>query len=370
MRRKTHQFRAIVTTTLTSLFIISSVFGQSPEKMSYQAVIRNTNGELVKNTTIGIQVSILQGGVSGTVVYAETQKPVTNANGLVTLVIGDGNVVSGNLGSINWGNGPYFIKTETDPSGGSNYTITGTSQLLSVPFALHATTAESLTNPQEETDPKFSAWDKSTGITVTESQVTDLKHFTSAEETDPKYAADSASIKSGVRSWNSSLAKTIDTADTTRWGKVYTETDPEFSAWDKSTGITISQDQITGFEPFTTADETDPLFRSSTAKGITPADTSRWNNKSSFSGSYQDLTNKPTALSNFTNDLGYQLSSEDGDTSPDNEIQTLYYNVAAKKIGLTEGGTVHIPIQGYLRLVQQVLTGTISGPTKHTHIVP
>ncbi|EFK96717.1 Legionella vir region protein, partial [sediment metagenome] len=110
--------------------------------MSYQAVIRNSSNALVVSKVIGMKISILQGSTAGTAVYVETQTPTSNANGLVTLEIGGGTVVSGNLASIDWANGPYFIKTETDPTGGTSYTITGTSQLLSVPYALHAKTAE------------------------------------------------------------------------------------------------------------------------------------------------------------------------------------------------------------------------------------
>jgi hypothetical protein len=73
------------------------------------------------------------------------QTPTSNANGLVSLEIGGGTVVSGNMATINWANGPYFIKTETDPTGGSSYTITGTSQLLSAPYALYAKTSGSST---------------------------------------------------------------------------------------------------------------------------------------------------------------------------------------------------------------------------------
>lgn len=85
-----------------------------------------------------MKISILQGTESGTAVYVETQTSTTNSNGLVSLVIGSGTVQNGNLADIDWANGPYFIKTETDPEGGNNYTILGTSQLLSVPFALYA----------------------------------------------------------------------------------------------------------------------------------------------------------------------------------------------------------------------------------------
>ena len=129
----------------TSLFIGSLAFAQAPEKMSYQAVVRNTTNNLVVSQSVGMQISILQGSSTGTAVYVETQTPTSNANGLVSLEIGGGTVVSGNMATINWANGPYFIKTETDPTGGSSYTITGTSQLLSAPYALYAKTSGSST---------------------------------------------------------------------------------------------------------------------------------------------------------------------------------------------------------------------------------
>lgn len=91
--------------------------------------------------TVGIKISILQGSANGSEVYAETHLPLTNAYGLATLEIGGGSLVGGNFANINWANGPFFVKTETDPNGGSNYTITNTSQLLSVPYALYAASA-------------------------------------------------------------------------------------------------------------------------------------------------------------------------------------------------------------------------------------
>ena len=130
----------------TLLLLVVSVLSvvtmaQSPESMSYQAVVRNSASELLVNTTIGMQVSILQGSSTGSVVYAETQLPVTNANALISIEIGTGNTTSGTFATIDWSNGPFFIKTEVDPDGGTNYTITGTSQLLSVPYALYANKA-------------------------------------------------------------------------------------------------------------------------------------------------------------------------------------------------------------------------------------
>jgi hypothetical protein len=120
------------------LLVATDVFAQAPQKMTYQAVIRNSSSVLITSTMVGMQLSILQGSVNGTPVYVETQIPTTNANGLASLEIGNGVVVLGNFSTINWANGPYFIKSETDPTGGNNYTITGAKELLSVPYALFA----------------------------------------------------------------------------------------------------------------------------------------------------------------------------------------------------------------------------------------
>jgi uncharacterized protein (TIGR02145 family) len=136
--------RRVFTALVLLLSIITCGFAQAPQKMSYQCVVRNSSGTLVTNQSVGIKISILQGSTSGNVVYQETYNPnpQTNANGLVTVEIGGGVPLSGTFSTIDWASGTYFLKTETDPTGGTNYTISGTSQLLSVPYALHAKTAE------------------------------------------------------------------------------------------------------------------------------------------------------------------------------------------------------------------------------------
>lgn len=138
--------------TFSSFFLLTvCLFAQAPQKISYQALVRDANSVLVSNQLVGIRISIRQNSASGTIVYAETQTRTSNINGLVTLEIGSGNVLTGSISGINWANGPYFLQTETDPTGGTNYTISGTAQLLSVPYALHAGKAESA----NETDPLF-----------------------------------------------------------------------------------------------------------------------------------------------------------------------------------------------------------------------
>jgi len=125
------------------LFWISVSAQNPPQKISFQAVVRNSSNTLLSNTAVGMRISIVQGTVSGTVVYREifSPNPSTNINGLVTVEVGAGIPQVGAFSEINWDNGPYFIKTETDPVGGTNYTISGTTQLLSVPYALYAAQA-------------------------------------------------------------------------------------------------------------------------------------------------------------------------------------------------------------------------------------
>jgi hypothetical protein len=122
---------------LSAVIFSIAVFAQSPKKMTYQAIVRNASSELVTNQQVGIQISILKGSANGVPVYVETLSPETNANGLISLEFGGG----AGFDTINWADRPYFLQTKTDPSGGTNYSISGTSQLLSVPYALYAETS-------------------------------------------------------------------------------------------------------------------------------------------------------------------------------------------------------------------------------------
>ena len=119
---------------------VTATFAQAPQKFTYQAVVRNESNTLVRGT-VGVRITILQGGADGTIVYQETHTAVTNVNGLMTLQVGGGTVLNGDFASIDWANGPYFLKTETDPTGGTYYIIESVQQLLSVPYALYAGSA-------------------------------------------------------------------------------------------------------------------------------------------------------------------------------------------------------------------------------------
>jgi len=203
-----------VNTIIAAILLSLNIFAQSPEKISYQAVIRNSENSLVKNNQVGMQISILQNAANGNAVYVETQIPTTNSNGLVSIEIGTGNSIY-DFSIIDWSEGTYFIKTETDIEGGTNYTITGVSQLLSVPFALYAKEAGNVPS------------------------------------------VDGLATQQALEDSVNTLRIAI----------------PDVSSY-------IST-------------ETDPVFNTSIAKGISTADTAAWHNKSNFSGNYDDLSNKP-----------------------------------------------------------------------------
>ncbi len=221
-------------------------YSQSPNLISYQTVIRNGNNELVSNTTIGVRISILGGPEANVLVYQEEHTVKTNINGLAYLTIGNGKILNGLITSIDWSKGPYFIKSETDPTGGKNYTIVVLSQMLSVPYAIYSSTAERITGTLPEKDPLF----------------------------------------------NGSIAKGITSTDTSYWNKKLNTSDTS----------RMLANYLKKSEAITTGGvETDPVFNGSIAKGITSTDTSYWNKKLNTSDTSGMLANYRTSLNQKLN---------------------------------------------------------------------
>ncbi|MFH2142663.1 MAG: collagen-like protein, partial [Bacteroidota bacterium] len=130
------------------LFVMISIvsFTQSPQSFKYQSVIRDGSGLVIPNQLVSMRIGILEGSISGPVVYQEEHSVTTNDFGLVNLEIGNGNVVSGDFSLITWGSNSYFIKIELDENGGTTYQPMGVSQLLSVPYAMFADKAGNVNN--------------------------------------------------------------------------------------------------------------------------------------------------------------------------------------------------------------------------------
>lgn len=225
---------------LTGWLLCSVVNSKSPDKISYQAVVRNEANQLVVSQPVGVRLSILKGSVNGMLVYSERQQPVTNPNGLFSLVIGDdtAQLIMGSLTEIEWSEGPYFILSEIDPSGGFNYSLSGTSQLLSVPYALYASEAESLTGELEETDPKF---ENSPASMITDADIEKIAHI------------------SGTNTGDQEISHLVDFQSLGDSLAILRNQIPDTADWLKS--------------------ETDPTFGASVAAAITMADTILWNNK-------------------------------------------------------------------------------------------
>ena len=255
----------------------SSVYAQVPQKTSYQAVIRDQDNKLVTDAPVGIQLSILQGGENGATVFEESFTVNTNSNGLISIEIGTGFAEFGEFGAIDWANGPYFLKSEVDPNGGFNYTIAGTHEILSVPYALHAVTADSIAGLQQLVD---SLVQKYPAVTILTS---DIENWNSKADSvsgneaafegwdknaaddfngnyndlinTPKNLSNFNNDQGFISSendpvFNNSVAAGITSADTALWNTEANENDPLFTAWDKSSGISITQSQITDMATF------------------------------------------------------------------------------------------------------------------------
>lgn len=260
-------------TLLAIVLLTATVWAQVPQSFKYQAVARDVNGNAVTGQAVGLQISILSGSIDGEAVYVETFAPTTNDFGLINLEIGKGTVVSGDFASISWSSNVYFIKVEMDISGGTAYEEFGTSQLLSVPYALHAKTAANTFsgnyNDLEGAPANVSAF------------TNDIGYLTSVTETDPAFTSSQAvNIKAGDITNLENLSG-INSGDQDISGiAINTQAIQDTALQIRSDFPDVSE--------FIT-DEADPLYAASIVAGITGTDTSNWNHKLDSYTETQDL---------------------------------------------------------------------------------
>jgi len=262
---------------LALLIFEISLLGQAPEAFKYQAIIRDNLGRAKSNVSITIKVEIIQGNINGSVVYSESNNLVTNSFGLINIDIGSQSL--GDFDAIDWGRGPFFIKINVDG------VEIGTTELLSVPYALYAKKSES-TN---EKDPIFSS---SIANSINENDTTrwnaksdfdgKYEHLSGAPSNVSEFINDAGYLTSDAKNQNiTNLANPIDNKDAVN--KYYVDS-------------------------LRILNERDPIFSSSIANGINEKDTARWNAKSDFDGKYEHLSGTPTNVSDFINDAGYLTS--------------------------------------------------------------
>jgi hypothetical protein len=142
-----------------ALMCCTTLFAQSPQKINYQGVARNASGAELVSTAIGLRLSVRQNSPSGTIIYRETQSTATNDFGLFNVQLGNGTPVTGTLSAVNWASGTYYLQVEMDANGSSNYVDMGTSQMVSVPYSMHAASAASISGLSGTTNyiPKFTS---------------------------------------------------------------------------------------------------------------------------------------------------------------------------------------------------------------------
>ncbi len=220
------------------LLLGSAALGQAPASFTYQAVLRNADGSIIANQPATVVIDILQGNAEGTSVFTETHSVTTSSQGIINLTVGS----IEDLSALDWSAGQHFVRVTV------NGVVLGVVQLLSVPYALHANTAEAVIGEINETDPIFSSWDRTTGIEITESQISDLQEYLT-EEADPEFTA-----------WDKSTGIAITEGQISDLQEyLVEESDPAFAAWDRSTGIAITEDQISDLQAYLLA-ESDPAF--------------------------------------------------------------------------------------------------------------
>jgi hypothetical protein len=124
----------------TGLFfaLVFSIHAQTPQEINYQAIARNSTGQALANGThITLRFTIHNNLPNGTPIFSEIDSAIVNQFGLVNVQIGSKN----NLGGVSWAGGNKYLQVELDPTGHNNFTDMGTTQLVSVPYALYAETA-------------------------------------------------------------------------------------------------------------------------------------------------------------------------------------------------------------------------------------
>ena len=393
-----------ITTLIILLLCATALFAQAPEKFSYQAVVRNASNSLVTDAQVGVRVNILQGTASGNAVYSESHIVNTNANGLVTVSIGGGSVLHGSFESIDWSDGPYFLKTDIDPNGGNDYSITSVQQLLSVPYALYAKEASNsfsgdyndLTNTPQipqipadvsafnndagyitidsvpaiptnvsaftndagyitsytETDPQFNAWDKDYNdlintptIPTTTNQLTNNSGFITAADIPAQINADWNATSGAAEILNKPIIPTVP-ADVSAFNNDagyltnYTETDPQFNAWDKDYNDLINTPTI----PAAANDATLTIQKNGNSIGTFTANAS---------DNQTINVTVPTTTSELTNNSGFVTESNLSDiiTTLNGRIDSLNNAIAAM------GGDIPlIPVAGQITLTTNEVT--------------
>jgi uncharacterized protein (TIGR02145 family) len=276
----------ILLLVLSILFLFTfSLFGQAPQKINFQSIMRNSSGELIENKLVKLRFSIIEGHVNGSKVYIETHSKNTDASGLISLQIGTGTISNGVFSSINWGKAPYFMQLEADFSGGNNFVDLGTEELLSVPYSLYAsktdTTVLNLVN-------RFGL---KLNVSDTASMMVNYRSALNRKVNN----SDTASMLANYRTGINAKVNISDTAVMLSNYRIGLNNKLNIS--DTATMLAPYLRKVDAMN----SPETDPIFGSSISKGITGTDTAYWNRKVNISDTVSMLSNYRIGLNEKVN---------------------------------------------------------------------
>jgi uncharacterized protein (TIGR02145 family) len=343
-----------LTTTLIWIVSLNVICAQVPLGFSSQTIIRDSEGKVLKNQATGLQFSVLEGSAMGTVVYSETHTITTNEYGVINLTVGTGTVTEGVFADIVWGSNIHFLKTEIDPTGGNTYTISTTSQLMSVPYAMYAMKADtalkvpdsSITNEIQVLSISNDTIYLSDGGFAKlpagfDGDYTSLTNKPTIPASISDLTNDSGFLTSEVDGSISNEIQTISKVDRTvtlsNNGGSYVDsvlTEAQVDAYTNDNGYLTSEvDGSTTNEIQVLSISNDTIYLSDGGFAKLPA---------GFDGDYTSLTNKPTIPTNtsdLTNDSGFLTSEVDGSIT--NEIQVL--SISNDTIYLSDGGYAKLP---------------------------
>jgi hypothetical protein len=239
--------------------LIAFVYAQTPpQAFKYQAVCRDANGNPILNQAVNFKIGIIQGSITGTLVYSEYQLDTTNAYGVSNLEIGRGQAISGTFGAINWGNGPHFITLSFDPAGGTAFVPLGTQELLSVPYALYAGSSNT-PGPQGPQGPQgvsiTNSWVQgdSLYVALSNSQTLNTGHVrgaTGAQGVQGSAGSNGPQGVSVVNSWvmGDSLYVALSNSQTLNTGNVRGPAGPGIT-YTAGTGISLNNNTVTNTAP-------------------------------------------------------------------------------------------------------------------------
>ena len=342
--------KKIILSLVLFIGLMASLSAQSPAGFNYQAVVRNAMNQPIANQAVSFRINILDGGANGNPVYSETHLVNSTDLGVVNMIVGQGTVQNGSFFAIDWANNSYWMEVEMDENGGANFQVLGASQLVSVPYALHA---ETVTNSDDaDADPSNELQNLSkSGNQITLSQGGGTVDVNDADA-DPNNEIQTI-VKIGnqvMLTQNGGMfIDEVNDSDADSMNELQTLSfDPNNNL------LTISNGNSIAIPTGGTDADADPTneLQTITKNGNTVT-------LSDGGGSFVDEVNDADA--NANNELqtivkngntvtlsqgGGSFTDEvnDADANPANEIQSLSFNTNTNELSISSGNTVQIPM--------------------------